>query len=130
MGQIMAEVSTQKPSSPPVEGTVAQVMHQALTTAERNDHVAAAAYLVKHTGARALVVLEDSTRRVAGIITDIDVTHVVADGRDVNDVRIFEVMTPDPPCPAARLRASRLRQASESSVARAPRRCSEASAEA
>jgi len=75
---------------------VAQVMHQALTTAERNDHVAAAAYLMKHTGTTALVVLEDATRRVAGIITDTDVANVVADGKDANDVRIFEVMTPDP----------------------------------
>jgi CBS domain-containing protein len=80
----------------PVEGTVAQVMRQALTTAERNDHVAAAAYLMKPAGATALVVMEDGTGRVAGIITDTDVAHVVADGKDVNDVRIFEVMNPDP----------------------------------
>jgi CBS domain-containing protein len=71
-------------------------MRQALTTAERNDHVAAAAYLMKHADTTALVVVEDSTGRVAGIITDTDVAHVVADGKDVNDVRIFEVMTPDP----------------------------------
>jgi CBS domain-containing protein len=92
----MSESSTQKPSSPPAEGTVAHVMRPALTTAERNDHVAAAAYLMKHYGATALVVLEADTRRVAGIITETDVTNVVANGKNANDVRIFEVMAADP----------------------------------
>ncbi|HEX7267122.1 MAG TPA: CBS domain-containing protein [Streptosporangiaceae bacterium] len=43
-----------------------------------------------------LVVLDDQTGQPAGIITDTDVAHVVADGKDVNNVRISDAMTRDP----------------------------------
>ncbi|MBO0814629.1 MAG: CBS domain-containing protein [Actinobacteria bacterium] len=71
-------------------------MVPALTTAQLNDHVAAAAYLMKHAGTTALVVLDSQTARPIGILTDTDIAHVVADGKNVNDVRIGEVMTPNP----------------------------------
>jgi CBS domain-containing protein len=71
-------------------------MEPALTTAHAGDHIAAAAYLMKHAGATALVVLDAETDRPVGIVTDTDVAHAVADGRNVNEVRISEVMTPDP----------------------------------
>jgi CBS domain-containing protein len=71
-------------------------MEPALTTAQPTDHIAAAAYLMKHAGTTALVVLAAETDQPIGILTDTDVTHVVADGKNVNDVRISDVMTPEP----------------------------------
>jgi IMP dehydrogenase len=71
-------------------------MEPALTTAHAGDHIAAAAYLMKHAGATALVVLDAETDRPVGIVTDTDVAHAVADGKNVNETRISEVMTPDP----------------------------------
>ena len=91
----MAENSAQA-SRPPAATTVAEVMEPALTTADLNDHVAAAAYLMKHAGTNALVVLDSLTGLPIGILTDTDVAHVVADRKNVNDVRIAEVMTPNP----------------------------------
>jgi CBS domain-containing protein len=75
---------------------VAEIMEPALTTAQPTDHIAAAAYLMKHAGTTALVVLDAETDQPIGIVTDTDVAHVVADGKNVNDVRISDVMTPDP----------------------------------
>jgi CBS domain-containing protein len=92
----MAEASTPASSRPPDPATVADLMESALTTAQPADHVAAAAYLMKQTGTTALVVLDAQTERPIGIITDTDVAHVVADGKNVNEVRISDVMTPDP----------------------------------
>ena len=92
----MAEVSTPASSRPPGPVTVAEVMAPALTTAQPADHVAAAAYLMKHAGATALVVVDAQTDRPIGIITDTDVAHVVADGKNPNEVRISDVMTRDP----------------------------------
>jgi CBS-domain-containing membrane protein len=47
-------------------------------------------------GTTALVVLDEQADRPAGIITDTDVAHAVAGGKDANEVRISEVMTTDP----------------------------------
>jgi CBS domain-containing protein len=72
-------------------------MQPPLTTVEPNDHVAAAAYLLKHAGASALVVLDDEqTRRPVGLITEADIVHLVADGKDPNEVRIHDLMTTRP----------------------------------
>lgn len=77
--------------------TVGDVMGPPLTTVNQNDHVAAAAYLMKHAGATALVVLDGhETNRPVGIITETDIVHTVADGKDVNDVRIHDLMTTSP----------------------------------
>ena len=92
----MAEAARPGSSRPPRPATVAEIMEPALTTAQPTDHVAAAAYLMKHAGTTALVVLAAETDQPIGILTDTDVTHVVADGKNVNDVRISDVMTPDP----------------------------------
>ena len=91
----MAENSAQDSGSSAAT-TVATVMKPALTTADLYDHVAAAAYLMKHAATTALVVLDSQTGRPIGILTDTDVAHVVADGKNVNDVRIADVMTPNP----------------------------------
>ena len=92
----MAQAATPSSSRPPNPATVADIMERALTTARATDHIAAAAYLMKHAGTTALVVLDAETDRPVGIVTDTDISHVVADGKDVNDVRISDVMTPDP----------------------------------
>jgi len=77
------------------ETTVRNIVRPALTTVDRNDHVAAAAYLMKRAGASALVVLDDKTNMPVGLITEADIVHAVGDGKNVNDVRIYNLMTPD-----------------------------------
>jgi CBS domain-containing protein len=76
--------------------TAAAIMRAPLTTVEPNDHVAAAAYLMKHAGATALTVLDARTGQPAGIITEADIAHAVADGKDVNSTRINVLMTTRP----------------------------------
>jgi CBS domain-containing protein len=88
----MSEPSARVSSSP--SSTVADVMRPALTTVELDAHVAAAAYLMKHARATALVVLDDpATKRPIGLITEADIVDAVADGKDVNEVRIRDLMT-------------------------------------
>jgi CBS domain-containing protein len=58
-----------------------------------NDHAAAAAYLMEHAGATALVVLDGQwPGRPAGIITRADLVRAVAAGMDMNDVRIRDLL--------------------------------------
>lgn len=71
-------------------------MRPPLSTVEPNDHVAAAAYLMKHEDASALVILDPRTGAPAGIVTATDIAHAVADGRNLNDTRIHELMTARP----------------------------------
>jgi CBS domain-containing protein len=91
----MAGDSAHEPSAGPgARATVADVMQPPLTTVDQNDHVAAAAYLMRHAGATALVVLDgQDTNRPVGIITEADIVHTVADGKDPNNVRIRDLMT-------------------------------------
>jgi CBS domain-containing protein len=76
--------------------TAADIMRAPLTTVEQQAHVAAAAYLMKHAGTSALIVLDPRAGRPAGIITEADITRAVADGKDVNTTRIYELMTTRP----------------------------------
>jgi predicted transcriptional regulator len=71
-------------------------MRPALTTVEQQGRAAAAAYLMKHAGATALMVLDAGTDQPVGIITEADITHAVADGKDMNSVRIYDLMTTRP----------------------------------
>ena len=95
MEQIMTSVSAKKSSfrSRAAAATVADVMRSPLTTVEPHDHVAAAAYLMKHAGTTAVTVEDAQTGQPVGIITKADVAHAIADGKDVNDVRVSAVMT-------------------------------------
>ena len=99
----MAETSAQPPGQAHRHvATVGDVMRPPLTTVDQNDHVAAAAYLMRHAGATALVVLDgQESNRPLGIITEADIVHTVADGKDVNEVRIRDVMTTGPTVVAA-----------------------------
>jgi CBS domain-containing protein len=76
--------------------TVADIIRLPLATISQHDHVAAAAYLMKHTGTTALIVTSAQTGQPVGIITDADVAHGVADGKDVNDVWVDAMMTSRP----------------------------------
>jgi len=82
--------------APPTAGTVANVMRPPLTTVEQAAHVAAAAYLMKQAGATALMVLDGLTDQPIGIITQADIARAVADGKDVNSIRIYDLMTTRP----------------------------------
>jgi CBS domain-containing protein len=98
MEQIITGVSAQKSPSHAraAAATVADVMRPPLTMVGQYDHVAAAAYLMKHTGTTALIVTDTQTGQPAGIITEADVAHAVADGQNANDVRVHAVMTARP----------------------------------
>jgi CBS domain-containing protein len=76
--------------------TAADIMRPPLTTVDQADHIAAAAYLMKHAGTTALMVLDARTGQPAGIITEADIAHAVADGKDVNSTRIHALMTTRP----------------------------------
>jgi len=90
----MVDAPAEHPASPPA--TVADVMQPPVTAVEQNDHLAAAAYLMKRGNATALIVTQAQTGQPVGIITDADVSRAVADGKDPNDVRIYELMTASP----------------------------------
>jgi CBS domain-containing protein len=93
----MTEASARSSSPQSALTTVAQIMRPALTTVDPYDHVAAAAYLMRHAGTTALVVVDpEQVKKPVGLITEADVVHAVADGKDVNHVRIRELMTTSP----------------------------------
>ena len=66
-------------------------MRPPLTTVKPHDH--AAAYLMKHAGTTALMVADAQAGHPVGIITEADVAHAVANGKDINDVWVDAVMT-------------------------------------
>jgi predicted transcriptional regulator len=68
-------------------------MRPPLATTNQDDHAAAAAYLMKHTGASALMVLHAHTGQPIGIIAEKDIAHAVADGKDLKQTRIHDLMT-------------------------------------
>ena len=82
----MTDAPAPLPSAPPprTPGTVRDVMRPKAATVEPNDHVAAAAYLMKHAGATALVIVDAVTGQPAGIITETDITHAVAAHRNAS----------------------------------------------
>jgi len=97
MQQVMTAVSAHKsPVHPPPAATVADVMRPSPTTVDQYDHVAAAAYLMKHAGTTALVVVDARAGQRVGIITEADVARAIADGKDVNSVRVGAVTTTRP----------------------------------
>ena len=51
---------------------------------------------MKRAGASALVVTQAQTREQIGIITEVDISHLVADGKNPDDVRIYQLMTARP----------------------------------
>jgi CBS domain-containing protein len=84
------------PHPAPPQATVTDVMQPPVTTVEQNDHVAAAAYLMKRANATALIVTQAQTSQPVGIIIDATVPRAVADGKNPNGVRTYELMTTNP----------------------------------
>jgi CBS domain-containing protein len=79
------------PTDAPI--TVEMVMRPPATTVETAAHLAAAAYLMKHAGDTALVVTtNEDNRKPIGMITEADISHAVADGRDLAQTRISQLM--------------------------------------
>jgi DNA-binding MarR family transcriptional regulator len=76
--------------------TVADITRPPLPTVTQYDHVAAAAYLMKHAGTTALIVTDAQTGQPAGLITEADIARAIADGKDLNDIRVHAVMTTRP----------------------------------
>jgi CBS domain-containing protein len=112
MEQIMTSVTAQKSAFHPraAAATVADITRPPLTTVSQHDHVAAAAYLMKHSGTTALMVMNAQTGQPAGIITQADIAHAIADGKDANHVRVDAVMTTRPAVTATTsIRATRPR---------------------
>jgi CBS domain-containing protein len=98
MSQVMTAVTTQaQPFHAGVAAAiVADLVRPPLATVSPDDHAAAAAYLMKHAGATALMVTDARTSRPVGILTEADIGRAIADGKDVNDVRVHAVMTTRP----------------------------------
>jgi CBS domain len=66
-------------------------------TVDRYDHVAAAAYPMRHHGVTALAVLDgDRSTRPIGMITKTDITQAAADGEDLNKVLIGQLISQSP----------------------------------
>ena len=93
MKQITTKAPAQKSPLHPraAAATVTDIMRPPLITAGQYDHVAAAAYLMKHAGTTALMVMDAQTGQPAGIITQADIARAIANGKDLNDVRIHDV---------------------------------------
>jgi CBS domain-containing protein len=98
MQQVMTAVSAHNSPvhPPPAATTVADLMRPPVTTVNQHDHVAAAAYLMKHAGTTALLVLDAQAGEPVGIITAADVARAIADGKDLNDVWAGAAMTTRP----------------------------------
>lgn len=93
----MQQTTTKAPArKPPLHpraaaATVTDIMRPPLTTAGQYDHVAAAAYLMKHAGTTALIVIDAQTGQPTGIITQADIARAIASGKDPNDTRVHAV---------------------------------------
>jgi predicted transcriptional regulator len=65
----------------------------ATTTVGQYDHVAAATYLMKHAGTPALTVLDGhQSNQPIGCITETDIAAAMAQGKDLNETRIRDLM--------------------------------------
>ena len=89
---------TSEPAGDPSEApTVGLLMRSPAPTVEADAHLASAAYLLKHSGAGALVVTADDLGVVPiGVLTDGEVSQAVADGRSPDDTRINHLHLPRP----------------------------------
>ena len=98
MEQIRTAVPEQESSfhPRPAAATITDLMQLPPTTVQQHDHAAAAAYLMKHAGTTALMVVDARAGQPTGIITAADIARAIADGKDVNDVWVDAVMTTRP----------------------------------
>jgi CBS domain-containing protein len=67
----------------------------ATTTVDQYDHVAAAAYLMKHAGTTAVAVLDGQrSDQPIGCITETDIAEATASGADPNETRVRDLIVP------------------------------------
>ena len=71
-------------------------MHPANEIIAERDH-AAASCLMHHANTDALVVLDYHYGQPVGIITAADIARAVADGKDLNQVRVHDLLAHAPP---------------------------------
>ena len=65
----------------------------ASTTVDQYDHAAAATYLMKHAGTTALAVLDGQrSNQPIGCITETDIAAAMAQGKDLNETRIRDLI--------------------------------------
>lgn len=98
MSDMATDLSASAPPAPRTpEIPVGAVMRPPVTTVEVDAHLAGAAYLMKHGGTTALlVVADDDPAELRAILTVSDVAHAIADGRDPETTRIAELHTLSP----------------------------------
>ena len=66
-------------------------------TVSDNDHVTAAACLMRHNAAAVLAVLDaHQLLEPLGIITKTDIDQEIADGKNLNEARVWKLMTLSP----------------------------------
>lgn len=93
----------------PAQPSVGALIRPATSTVERSAHLAAAAYLMKHRRRSALVVTtDDDARRPIAVITDADMSQVVADRKALEETRTSDLDLPAPVTvePGSRVRSS------------------------
>jgi CBS domain-containing protein len=87
---------------PQAPATVADVMRPTTETVAEGDHAAAAAYVMHHASTNAVVVLDYHGSQPVGVITQADIARAVADGKDVNQLRVHDLLARrHAPIPAA-----------------------------
>jgi hypothetical protein len=92
-GSIMDDSLHAVPREPNRRTAVGDSVRPAAITVEAHAHVAAAAYLMQRAHATELMVItNDANRRHVAVITDADIAQAVADGRDINDLYIDELV--------------------------------------
>src|SRR5215471_17320714 len=65
----------------------------ATTTVDQYDHAAAATYLMKHARTTALTVLDGQrSNQPIGCITQTDIAEAMAQGKDLNETRIHDLI--------------------------------------
>jgi signal-transduction protein with cAMP-binding, CBS, and nucleotidyltransferase domain len=69
---------------------------QPTTTIEPEAHLAAAAYVIKHSHDSALVVIADNTQEPVATIGDDEIATAIAAGRDPEDTTVSQVVTAKP----------------------------------
>ena len=86
----------------PAPATIADLMWPTTEKVGEGDHAAAASYLMHHASTTALVVLDYRREQPVGVITAADLARAVADGKDLNEIHIYALLTTRPgPLPAA-----------------------------
>ena len=68
----------------------------ATKTVAEGDHAAAATYLMHHARTTSLVVMDFQAGKPVAIITAADIARAVSEGKDLNEIRIHDLLTARP----------------------------------